>query len=46
MVREQAELLQKVHGYVSALYRSENKLSQDMSKMIEELEESEVQAMM
>jgi hypothetical protein len=39
-------VLQKVHGYVSALYRSEKKLSLDMSEMIEELEESEVQAMM
>ena len=39
-------MLRKVHGCVSALYRSEKKLSQDMKEMIEELEESEVQAMM
>ena len=46
MLHEQAEVLEKLHGYISGLYRSEKKLSKDMDQMIGELEESEVQAMM
>jgi hypothetical protein len=46
IIREQAEVLRKVHGYVSALYESEKELSQAMNEIIEELEDSEVQAMM
>ena len=39
-------MLQSIHGRVSDLYRSEIKLSEVMDTMIEELEDSEVQAMM
>jgi hypothetical protein len=39
-------MLQKVYGYVSGLYQSEQRLSRSMNEMIEELEEFEVRSMM
>ena len=46
MIREQAKVLQKIHGHVSVLHQSEKELSKAMNEMVEELEDSEVQGMM
>jgi hypothetical protein len=45
ILHEQAEMLQKIHGFVSNVYGSERRLGEVMDTMIEDLEDAEVQEM-